>query len=141
MKSVLIRRQHLTTVALMLNLGVASVYAQENPVQMTFSGTAGASAFDLKQPNTRTGEQNLAGNGTLGPFTFRLLRATATSPEPSGTCKATFIPSVAGGGILRFQDGSLLRVTLKPGGGDCIDFVHGVAECTLPLQITGGTGR
>jgi hypothetical protein len=47
---------------------------------------------------------------------------------------------VAGGGILRFQDGSLLKVNLT-GGGDCIDFVHGVGHCTLTFQIAGGTGR
>ena len=43
--------KHITTVALMLNLGVAGVYAQQIPVKMTFSGTGGASAIDLKQPN------------------------------------------------------------------------------------------
>ncbi len=141
MKTVLVRCQHLTIVALLLNAGVAAVFAQQSPVRITFSGTGGASAFDLKQPNTHTGEQNLAGNGTLGPFTFKLLRASANSPEPSSTCSTTFIPVLAGGGILRFQDGSLLRVTIMPGGGDCIDFVHRVAECTLPMQINGGTGR
>ena len=63
--------------ALMLTLGVAGVYAQQIPVMMTFSGTAAPSAIDLKHPNTSTSEENLAGNGTLGPFTFR------TSGEPA----------------------------------------------------------
>ena len=31
--------KHIATVALMLNLGVAGVYAQQMPVKMTFSGT------------------------------------------------------------------------------------------------------
>ena len=31
--------KHIATVALMLNLGVAGVYAQQRPVKMTFSGT------------------------------------------------------------------------------------------------------
>jgi hypothetical protein len=47
---------------------------------------------------------------------------------------------VAGAGIFRFQDGSLLKVNLTQ-GGDCIDLVHMKGHCTLTLQITGGTGR
>ena len=132
--------KHIATVALMLNIGVAGVYAQQRPVNMTFSGTSAPSTIDLKQPNSSTVEENVAGNGTLGPFTFRDVRAAANSPQASGTCAGVFFPSVVGGGILRFQDGSLLKVNLT-GGGDCIDFVHGVGHCTLTLQIAGGTGR
>jgi hypothetical protein len=47
---------------------------------------------------------------------------------------------VAGAGLLRFQDGSLLAVTLT-GGGDCIDLVHMLGHCTLTLKVSGGTGR
>jgi hypothetical protein len=132
--------KHIATVALMLNLGVAGVYAQQRPVMMTFSGNGAPNAIDLKHANASTVEENVAGNGTLGPFTFRDLRAAANSPQPSSTCAGVFFPSVAGGGILRFQDGSLLKVNLT-GGGDCIDFVHGVGHCTLTFQIAGGTGR
>jgi hypothetical protein len=132
--------KYIASVALMLNLGVATVYPQQNPVYMTFSGDAGPSTMDLKQPNTNTGEQNLAGNSALGPFTFRLVRASATSPQPSSTCSNLFIPSVAGAGLFRFQDGSLLMVNLT-GGGDCIDLVAREALCTMTFQITGGTGR
>jgi len=132
--------KHIATVALMLNLGVAGVYAQQVPIRMTFSGNGASSTIDLKHPNSSTVEENVAGNGTLGPFTFRDLRAAANSPQPSSTCAGVFFPSVAGGGILRFQDGSLLKVNLT-GGGDCIDFVRGVGHCTLTLQIAGGTGR
>src|SRR5882762_3252125 len=63
--------KHIATVALMLSLGVAGVYAQQKPVKMTFSGTAAASTIKLQQPNTHTSEDNFAGNGALGPFTFR----------------------------------------------------------------------
>src|SRR2546425_10795469 len=55
------RRQHMkhiATVALMLNLGVAGVYAQQKPVKMTFSGTAAPSTINLQRPNTHTGEEN-----------------------------------------------------------------------------------
>ena len=66
--------KHIATVALMLNLGVAGVYAQQRPVKMTFSGTAAASTINLQHPDTSTVEENVAGNGTLGPFTFRISR-------------------------------------------------------------------
>jgi hypothetical protein len=131
--------KHITT-ALMLNLGVAGIYAQQNPVKMTFSGNGAGSAIDLKYPGTNTAEENVAGLGTFGSFTFRDLRAAATVPQPSSACAGLFFPSVAGGGVFRFQDGSLLKVVIT-GGGDCIDFVHGMATCTLTFQITGGTGR
>src|ERR1041385_7304097 len=133
----------IASMALMLNLGIASVYAQQIPVRMTFSGNGGPSAADLKQPNSITLEENVAGNGSLGPFTFRDIRTSALFSQPSSTCAAAFFPSVAGGGILRFQDGSLLKVNLKQGSnsGDCIDFANFVAHCTLILEIQGGTGR
>jgi hypothetical protein len=133
------KMKHFTTTALMLGLGVASVYAQER-VNMTFSGIGGPSAIDLKQRDSNNVEENVAGNGTLGSFTFRDVRAAAKFAQPSTSCLATFFPSLAGGGIFRFQDGSLLKVGVK-GGGDCIDFGHLMANCTLILEVQGGTGR
>ena len=133
------------TLALMLTLGLASVYAQPAPVNvnMSFSGNGGASGIDLKQPNSNNVEENVAGKGTLGQFTFRDIRAAATSPEVSSTCSGVFFPTVAGGGVLRFQDGSLLKVNLEQGSGsgDCIDFGNMMAHCTLIFEIQGGTGR
>src|SRR5215831_19214511 len=64
--------KRIATVALMLIFGVAGVYAQQNAVRMAASGTLEDSNTSLL-PNTRTDEQNLAGNGTLEPFTFREL--------------------------------------------------------------------
>ena len=60
----------LATIALMVTLTIASAYAQ-HPVKMVFSGTGSASPIDLKQPNTSTAEENVAGYGTLGLFTFQ----------------------------------------------------------------------
>ncbi|MBV8904398.1 MAG: hypothetical protein JOZ22_12245 [Acidobacteriia bacterium] len=131
--------KHLTIVALM-NIAIASVYAQQIPVKMTFSGTGGASPIDLKQPGANTAEENVAGHGTLGQFTFRDVRSIATSPQPSSTCPGLYFPSTAGAGLLRFQDGSLLKVSLTQ-GSDCIDLVHLVGNCTLTFKIIGGTGR
>jgi hypothetical protein len=135
----------LVLVGLMLNLGVAAVYAQPGRprnvhVKMTFSGNGAPSPINLNQPNTSNGEENVAGDGTLGPFTFRIVSATANTPYPSSTCSGLFFPRVAGAGLLRFQDGSLLKVNLTQ-GGDCIDLVQMVGHCTLTLQINGGTGR
>ena len=137
--------KHIATVALMLNLGVAGVYAQQRPVKMTFSGTVEPSTISL-QPNTNNDEQNLAGNGTLGPFTFRELHADPASPQPSNTCSPgnapprLYFPNVAGGGVFRFQDGSLLTVGVTA-GSLCIDLAAGVGHLTTTYQIKGGTGR
>jgi hypothetical protein len=137
--------KHIATMTLMLTLGVAAVYAQEKPVRMTFSGNSAASPINLNQPNTSTFEENVAGKGTVGSFTFRNVTATAASPspEPPGACSGPthlYFPRVAGAGIFRFEDGSLLKVNLTR-GGDCIDLVHMKGHCTLILQIMGGTGR
>ena len=97
---------HIATVALMLNLGVAGVYAQQKPVKMTFSGTFEPSPINL-QPGTNNDEENFAGSGTLGTFTFRSLRADNASPQPSSTCSGPtrlYFTSVAGAGVFRFQD-------------------------------------
>ena len=126
--------------ALIFGLGVASVYAQDIHVRMMFSGTGSSSAADLKQPASNNVEENVAGNGTLGSFTFRDIRAAAMVPTASTNCSATFFPALAGGAVIRFQDGTLLKLNLKE-GGDCIDFVQKKATCTLMFEIKGGTGR
>ena len=60
--------KHIATMALMLNLGVASVYAQQNPVKMTFSGTAGASAINLQQPGTQYRRREFRRERYAGPI-------------------------------------------------------------------------
>jgi hypothetical protein len=132
--------KHSATMALMVTLGVTGVYAQQRPVRMTFSGNGSGNAIDLKYSGATTVEENVAGIGTLGAFTFRDLRAAASVPQPSSTCAGLFFPSVAGGAIFRFQDGSLLKVHLMQ-ASDCIDLSVLQAHCTLTFQITGGTGR
>ena len=135
--------KYIATMALTLTLSVASVYAQQHHVKMVFSGTAASSTINLQQPNTNINEDNFAGNGTLGPFTFRNVRAIAASPQPSSTCSGPnqlYFPSDVGSGVFRFEDGSLLKVNLTQ-GADCIDLAAQEAHCTLTFQITGGTGR
>jgi len=132
-------------VAMMVTLGVAGGYAQPGRptkvrVRMTFSGNGAPSPINLNQPNANTLEENVAGDGTLGPFTFRNVSANSNTPHPSSTCPGLFFPRVAGAGLLRFEDGSLLKVNLTQ-GGDCIDLVQMVGHCTLTFQINGGTGR
>jgi hypothetical protein len=135
--------KYITALALMLTLGVASVYAQR-PVKMAYSGTSGPSAVNLQQPGTETVEENFAGNGALGPFTFRIISAETTSPQqPPSTCSGAaniYFSRVAGAGVFRFQDGSLLKVNMTQ-GADCIDLAAQQGHCTLTFQITGGTGR
>jgi hypothetical protein len=98
--------KHTATMALMLNLGVAGVYAHEKPVRMRFSGTSATSATDLQQPGTSNDEDNFAGDGTLGQFTLRNVRAVATSSDPSGTCPSPtqlYFPEPYGAGVFRSQ--------------------------------------
>ena len=116
--------------------------SRQGQVKMAFSGSMVPTAIDV-QPNTITDEELLAGNGTLGPFTFRKLRTDETSPQFFGSCGSGFGPSirvVAGGGVFRFEDGSLLTVTVTE-GVLCVDFDHLVGHLTETYQITGGTGR
>lgn len=131
--------KHLTMITLMLTLASAGAYAQI-PVKMKFSGTGANSTIDLKYQNTSTSEENVAGHGTLGVFTFRNVRASDAAPQSSDTCQGLYFPSTAGSGVLRFEDGSLIVVTLTQ-GGDCIDLVQMMGHCVLTLTISGGTGR
>src|SRR5438270_4561934 len=134
--------KRIATMALMLNLGLAGIYAHERSVKMTYSGTEGASATDLQFPDTKTSEFNFAGNGTLGSFTFRSVEADGNFPQQSTACPANqvYFQTMAVAGVFRFQDGSLLKVKLTE-GHDCIDFAALEAHCTRRFQITGGTGR
>ena len=123
--------KYIAAMALMLNLGVATVYAQHQTVKMPFSGTGAPSTVNLLQPNASNSEENYAGYGTLGQFTFRDVRAIPNSPQPVSTCsgpnKIAFLGHV-GGAVLRFQDGSLLNVSLTQ-SIDCIDFSAAAATC------------
>lgn len=129
--------------ALMVHLAAASIYAQQNSIRMTFSGTAGPSTINLQQPGTNTGEESFTENGTLGSFSFRNVSAETTPPQPSNGCSGpnqlSFL-RVAGAGIFRFQDGSLLKVNLVQ-GTDCVDLTAQQGNCMMIFQITGGTGR
>ncbi|HKI13342.1 MAG TPA: hypothetical protein VKA02_14590 [Candidatus Acidoferrum sp.] len=134
--------KHFATAAVMLSFGVAAVYAQPGQVNITLSGTAAASTISLR-PNAPTAEYLLAGNGALGQFDLRAVSVSIPAPQPPSTCSGpnkVYGSAVAGGGVFRFADGSLLNVYLT-GGGDCVDFSAGQALCTRILQITGGTGR
>ena len=116
--------------------------ARQGQVKMTFSGSFVPTAIDV-QPDTITDEELLAGKGTLGPFTFRKLRTDELAPQSFGSCGSGSGPSyrvVAGAGVFRFEDGSLLTVTVTE-GVLCVDLDHGVGHLTETYQITGGTGR
>jgi hypothetical protein len=135
--------KYTATMALMLSLGVANVYAQHQVVKMSVSGTSAASTVNLQQPNTSNSEDNYAGDGTLGAFTYRDVRAITTTPQPSSTCSGpNKIAGAAyvGAAVFRFHDGSLLKVNLTS-ETDCIDLSIFQSHCVMNFQITGGTGR
>jgi hypothetical protein len=132
--------KHTAIMALMLTLGVAGVYAQQQrPVKMRFSGTNVATTINL-QPGTVTDETQLAGNGSLGAFTFRELHADAPAPQPLASCSGPHFAVVAGAGVFRFQNGSLLVVKVMDGSG-CVNLAAGNAAITVNYEISGGTGR
>jgi hypothetical protein len=136
----------LATAALMLNFGVASIYAQSVSVDLTVSGTAANSTVQLTPDIATSGpasEYNLAGGGILDPFTLRVVNSSAANPTSSSTCPSplVYFAAGAGAGVLRSGDGSLLTLFLT-GGGDCIDFTGALpAVCIRTFKITGGTGR
>jgi hypothetical protein len=140
-KTVSVRCPHLTAVTMMLSLGAASVYAQQRPVTGSFSGTAVPSTVNL-QAGTNAGDYDFGGNSALGPFTFRAFTASAPSQAPIGTTCSLYGSVVAGGGVFRFQDGSLLMVDSAK-GTDCIQFTPTgpVAYCTRTFNISRGTDR
>ena len=92
------------------------------------------------QANTVTDETQLAGKGSLGQFTFRELHADGAVPQRPSGCLGPFFGVVTGAGVFRFQDGSLLIVTVLDGSG-CINPAAGNAALTVNYQVTGGTGR
>ena len=131
--------KRIATFAAMLGFGAAAVYGQQGPV--TFSGTAGPSSVVLKN-GVETSEYNLAGNGMFGAFTFRSLSASAFSQGPPPAGCNLYASVVAGAGVFRFADGSLLIVNSGT-GTDCIQFTAtgAVAHCIRIFKIAGGTGR
>jgi len=134
--------KQIATMALMINLGVAGIYAQQNPMNMTVSGTSAASVINL-QPGGLTSEYQLTGDGSLGPITLRVVNTNTPAPQRSSTCSGptkVYFVATAGAGVLRAQEGSLLKLSLT-GGGDCIDFAAGQALCIRVFQVLGGTGR
>jgi hypothetical protein len=123
--------------ALMLGLGAVNVYAQHLPLTFSFSGTEESSTLNL-QAGAVASEWNMAGSGTLGRFNYHGVEA---SDVPPGACPGMNHP-YAGAGVFRFEDGSLMMVSLTQ-GSDCLQFTSTgpVAHCTRTFQITGGTGR
>ena len=133
--------KNIRTIVLMLNFGVVAMYGQPGQVNMTVSGSAAASTISL-QPATPASEYELGGNGTLGPFTLRVISGSG-APQQSSSCSGPtklYIPVTAGAAVFRYENGDLLKGFLT-GGSDCIDFAAGQALCVRVFQVTGGTGR
>lgn len=134
--------RHIATAALIFHFGVAVMNAQSGPEKTTVSGTSAFSTISLR-PDAPTSEYHLTGNSTLGRFDLRTISVSTPSPQQSGPCSAStnyHLSVVAGAGVFRFENGSLLTAVLT-GGDDCIDFSAGQAVCIRILQVTGGTGR
>ena len=87
--------RHLTTVALMLNLGIASLYAQqpaEEPsgasrIRMTFSGSTMSTTLAIA-PDTLNHESHVAGNSSLGPLPIVACGLTLPARGPPAVAAA-----------------------------------------------------
>jgi hypothetical protein len=137
--------KHIAIAALLLMFSVPAVSAQETRVKMKFSGTSAPSTVNLLYSDASSNdEDNLAGDGILGPFTARNIRAFpnsgSTPPSDCSGANQFYAVESHGGSVIRFQDDSLLFLSLSQ-GRDCINIVTGVAQCVLTFQITGGTGH
>ena len=108
----------------------------------SFSGTAAPSTIVLHQGALGTGEYHFDGTGSLGPFSFRAFTSSAPAQKPLGSTCAIYGSVVAGAGVFRSQDGSLLMGNSAT-GTDCIMFLPTgrVAYCTRTFKIARGTGR
>jgi hypothetical protein len=145
MKSRTITNIYLSLAAMFLTVALAlPAAAQQVTVNMKVSGTsAGTTITNVLYPNSFDAEDDFAGNGPLGSFTYRFIYAISNVPPPSSVCSN---PSdlqgwePVGTAVLRFQDGSLLYLTLTK-GNDCIDLSTGIAHCLRAFQINKGTGR
>jgi hypothetical protein len=121
-----------------LGCGGTSALAQQDPA-MTYSGSNVATTINL-QDGTVTDEELFSGYGALGQFTYRELHADTAAPQSSDTCSSgPYFPVVSGAGVFRFEDGSLMTVTVTQ-GGICVDTTTGLGHLSETYQITGGTG-
>jgi hypothetical protein len=111
---------------------------------MTFTGSAIYLPPQISLgPNTgQAADLSEAGDGSLGPFTLREVSATGAMPAGPGCSgpNSLAFSFVAGAGVYRFNDGSLLTYKIKE-GSSCIDFTAATANTTVTQQITGGAGR
>ena len=85
---------YLFVAALILTAALAVPAAAQKPVKMRFSGSNVATTINLR-PNTVTDETQLAGNGSLGTFTFRELHADGPSLQPLPGCSGPHFAVVA----------------------------------------------
>ncbi|MDE3136216.1 MAG: hypothetical protein KGL59_06560 [Acidobacteriota bacterium] len=121
-----------------MGCGAVGVYAQQHDPTMQSSGPEFVTAYNV-QENTTTCEEKLAGEGSLGQFTYRGLRVDSNDFTVTDACPNGNLQVAGGAGIFRFSDGSLMSVNVT-GGSICID-ANELGHLTETYQVTGGTGR
>jgi hypothetical protein len=92
--------KNIAMLALMLNLGVAGIYAQQHEVKMTFSGNGAPNAIDLKHPGANTAEENVAGSVRWAHSPFEISGLPRLLRSRPAVARASSFPSVAGGGSI-----------------------------------------
>ena len=130
--------KRMVTVVMMVLFSVAAGYSQNNPVKMQSSGPELVTAYNV-QVNTTTCEEKLAGNGSLGQFTYRGLRADSNNFTVTDACPNGYLQVTGGEGIFHFSDGNLMSVNIT-GGSICID-ANQLGHLTETYQVSSGTGR
>ena len=131
--------KHIATMALMVSLGVAGVYAQEIHVKMTFSGNGSASAIDLKQPDPTPWKRMSPGTVRSARSRFELSGLPQLLRNRPPLARATFFPawpavrhSLSGWDSIEGQSEGRRRLHR---------FRANEGHCTLIFEINGGTGR
>jgi hypothetical protein len=133
---------HLTTVALMLNIGVASLYAQQRPVSII----SAAAQTQLPIKGTFQGQD---AHDTLPPGATTVLIHTTATGSASHMGRFSLIREITGN-LTNFTavgsaqwiaaNGDIIYTTIA-GQAELSDLPGGFLKVTEIHTITGGTGR
>src|SRR5689334_12157606 len=148
--------RHFATLTLMLNVGVAGIYAQQRPAMMTSSGTGAPSANNLQYVAPRAGDIPASASHSLlvyvitGNSQFGAVDLHSGKFLPIGPA----LPTEVGGGLAQGPGKALLTLGFSGNligidpvtGSSSVVGRTGLGDCTTPASPCGpnsanGIGR